>query len=314
MDTRQLKYFIEICRLKSLTYAADHCHVAASALSHHIANLETELGVALFQRKPRGMEPTASGLRLLSHARTILGAIDAATADLRDSQAEVSGEITVGMPNSVIRVIGASVMRTVLHDYPRVRLVLREGLSGATHSMLRSGTLDLALIFNPPAEAGTERQPLLTEELFCIGAPSVIGKDESAITFEEMARLPLMLLQSGVLARALVDKPGALARLEAAARIQLASVAATQAALIEGLGCTLAPKVLVPELLTTGHVIARPVVDPRPIRTLYLLTNTASEPTILREHMARLIRALIHAATAENRWPAARALKHSASA
>ncbi|MGY6535532.1 MAG: LysR family transcriptional regulator [Pararhodobacter sp.] len=308
MDARQLKYFVAVCRLKSLTHAADHCNVAPSALSHHIANLEAELGVTLFRRKPRGMEPTASGLRLLAHARAILSAIDTAIGDLRDGETEVSGEITVGMPYSVIKAIGAAVMRAVLNDYPRVRLILREGLSGATHSTLKTGALDLALIFNPPAEPETEREPLLTEELFCIGAPAVIGDDDGPITFDDMTALPLMLLQSGVLARALVDKPGALARLEAAARIQLASVAATQAALLEGLGCTLAPKVLVPELLATGAVIARRVTDPRPIRTLYMLTNRDAEPTILREHMAALIRSLVHRAIIDERWPAAQSL------
>ncbi len=308
MDTRQLRYFVAICRLRSLTHAADHCNVAASALSHHIANLEAELGAQLFLRKPRGMEPTASGLRLLQHAQAILSAIDTAITEVRDGQAEVSGEITVGMPYSVIKVIGAAVMRSVLHDYPKVRLVLREALSGATHSTLKLGALDLALIFNPPADAQTEREPLLMEELFCIGAPAVIGEDAIPITFDDMAELPLMLLQSGVLARALVDKPGALARLEAAARIQLASVAATQAALVEGLGCTLAPKVLVPELLASRQVIARPVIDPRPIRTLYMVTNRDSEPTILRERMATLIRELVRAAIIEGRWQAAKSM------
>jgi len=308
MDARQLKYFVAVCRLKSLTHAADHCNVATSALSHHIANLEAELGVTLFRRKPRGMEPTASGLQLLTHARAILSAIDTAIGDLRDGAAEVSGEISVGMPYSVIKVIGAAVMRAVLNDYPCVRLVLREGLSGATHSTLKTGALDLALIFNPPVEAETEREPLLTEELYCIGTPAVLGNETGPITFDAMAALPLMLLQSGVLVRALVDKPGALARLEAAARIQLASVAATQAALVEGLGCTLAPKVLVPELLASGAVIARQVTDPRPIRTLYLLTNREAEPTLLRERMAALIRTLVHRAIVEERWPAAQAL------
>ncbi len=308
MDTRQLKYFAAVCRLKSLSHAADHCNVAASALSHHIANLEAELGTQLFKRKPRGMEPTAAGLRLMNHAQSILAAMDAAVEDIRDGQAEVSGEITIGMPYSVIKVIGAALMRTVLNDYPKVRLLLREALSGTTHATLKEGALDLALIFNPPAEAHTERKPLLTEELFCIGAPSIVGHDPVPITFEEMAKLPVMLLQSGVLARALVDRPGALARLEAAARIQLASVAATQAALVEGLGCTLAPKVLVPELLATGQVQARPVTDPRPIRTLYMVTNRDAPPTVVRERMSALIRDLVRDAIVEGRWQAARSL------
>jgi LysR family transcriptional regulator, nitrogen assimilation regulatory protein len=308
MDMRQLKYLAAICRLKSLSHAADHCNVAASALSHHIANLEAELGTQLFERKPRGMEPTAAGLKLLHHAQSILAAVEAAVEDIRDGQAEVSGEITIGMPYSVIKVIGAGLMRTVLNDYAKVRLLLREALSGTTHATLKERTLDLALIFNPPAETHTEREPLLTEELFCIGAPSIIGRDPAPITFDEMAKLPVMLLQSGVLSRALVDKPGALARLEAAARIQLASVAATQAALVEGIG--LHPRA---EGAGPGTACHRPgsraprnrsSPDPDPLHG-----DQSRRPANSGcERMSALIRDLVRDAIAEGRWQAARSL------
>jgi LysR family nitrogen assimilation transcriptional regulator len=54
--------------------------VAQSALSHHISNLEAEFATFLFERKPRGMEPTAAGERLYEHARIILRAMAAAGA------------------------------------------------------------------------------------------------------------------------------------------------------------------------------------------------------------------------------------------
>jgi LysR family nitrogen assimilation transcriptional regulator len=116
--------------------------------------------------------------------------------------------------------------------------------------------------------------------------------------------------QLGVFAHHLVDRPGALARLEAAAGIQLASVAATLAALIEGLGCTLAPKFLVLELLATGQVQARPVTEPRPLRTLYMVTHRDAPPTVIRERIAALIRDLVRTAIAEGRWEAARSLNN----
>ena len=76
MDSRQLRYFVAMHDAGSLSGAAAMEHVAVSALSYHLGNLEAELGVALFRRKPRGLEPTAAGLRLYTHARAILRAID----------------------------------------------------------------------------------------------------------------------------------------------------------------------------------------------------------------------------------------------
>ena len=90
MDSRQLRYFAAIFEHRTLSNAAENLRVAASALSHHLANLEAELGVTLFDRKPRGMEPTAAGHRLHEHAKAILKAMAAAEADVREAGGEWS--------------------------------------------------------------------------------------------------------------------------------------------------------------------------------------------------------------------------------
>lgn len=305
MDTRQLRYFAAVCEFRNLSHAADHCNTAASALSHHISRLEEELETKLFVRKPRGMEPTAAGLKLLDHARFILSAFETAASDVRLGQADISGNIAIGMPYSVIKVIGSALMRTVMQDLPKVRLLIREGLSGMTYTALRTGEIEAALIFNPAPDSQTQRVPLIEEELFCIGQRDIIGDPDQPINLEDMADLPLALLQSGSLSRALVDRPAELARLEANARIQLASIAGTLGAMKEGLACTLAPKVLVSEELDSGDLVARPVVNPTPVRTLYLVSALDERPTFLRERIAGLVSDLVQEAVRDGRWQGA---------
>lgn len=305
MDTRQLRYFVAICEFRNLSHAADHCNTAASALSHHMASLEAELETKLFSRKPRGMEPTAAGLKLLAHAQQILSAFETAESEIRHGQAEISGHIAIGMPFSVIKVIGGALMRRVMEDYPRVRLLIREGLSGVTYDALRKGEVEAALIFNPPADSQTQRTPLLEEELFCIGHPDIVGDAHRPIRLEEMAELPLALLQTGALLRALIDRPAELARLEARARIRLASIAGTLCALEEGLACTLLPRVMVAAELASGQLVARAVTDPRPLRTLHLVSPLDTKPTFLRETVTALIVDLVRGAVRAGRWEGA---------
>src|SRR5712675_2946386 len=83
MDSRQLRYFIAVYEQRNLSRAADQANVAQSALSHHISNLEAEFAMPLFERKPRGMEPTAAGERLYEHARIILRAMAAAEREIK---------------------------------------------------------------------------------------------------------------------------------------------------------------------------------------------------------------------------------------
>src|SRR5690606_16733756 len=97
MDIRQLRYFAAVFEQGTLSSAAETVRIAPSALSLHLSNLEAELGVVLFVRKPRGMEPTAAGHRLYAHAKLILKAVAAAEADLREAGGEIAGTVAVGM-------------------------------------------------------------------------------------------------------------------------------------------------------------------------------------------------------------------------
>ena len=125
MDSRQLRYFAAIFEHRTLSNAAENLRVAASALSHHLANLEAELGVTLFDRKPRGMEPTAAGHRLHEHAKAILKAMAAAEADVREAGGEWS---EVGLISASSRV---SWDNAIKHALRRV-LIAIEGITQLT--------------------------------------------------------------------------------------------------------------------------------------------------------------------------------------
>src|SRR6516165_7520878 len=70
MDLRQLRYFVGIVQAGSLSRAADQMHVAQSALSHHLASLETELARQLVTRSPKGILLTEAGAVLYLHAES----------------------------------------------------------------------------------------------------------------------------------------------------------------------------------------------------------------------------------------------------
>ena len=72
MDIKQLTCFVSVFEHANLSHAASHLSIAQSAVSHHISNLEVQVGAPLFVRMPRGMKPTAAGQRLYGHAKAIL--------------------------------------------------------------------------------------------------------------------------------------------------------------------------------------------------------------------------------------------------
>lgn len=304
MDSRQLRYFVAMHDAGSLSGAAAMEHVAVSALSYHLGNLEAELGVALFRRKPRGLEPTAAGLRLYTHARAILRAIDDARADLLESQRAVTGEVAVGLAYSAVKAIGMPLARRVLQDYPGLRLSLTESLSGTTLLHLQSVDVDMALVYNPPATPILDRTPLLEERMVLIGRPDIIGTSPDPITADEVLDLPIILLRQGVSARALMEDTGLLKKLEARARLQMNSVQAIGDALVAGLGCAIGTDLFMHERLQSGELISRPIIAPVLHRTLYLCQLTTRPPTVAREVIHDLIVQLVLEAVASGAWPA----------
>src|ERR1700704_2713966 len=169
MDSRQLRYFIAVYEQRNLSRAADQASVAQSALSHHIANLEAEFATPLFERKPRGMDPTAAGERLYEHARIILRAMASAEQEVRQGSGQIAGDISIGMANSGVKTIGVPLMKYVLANYPNLKLALTESLSGATLLNLLASEVDLALVYNPPSEKDLIAEPVLQEQMFCVG-------------------------------------------------------------------------------------------------------------------------------------------------
>ena len=304
MDSRQLRYFIAVYEQRNLSRAADQASVAQSALSHHISNLEAEFATPLFERKPRGMEPTAAGERLYEHARIILRAMAAAEREIREGSSVIAGDISIGMANSGVKAIGVPLMRTVLAKYPNLKLSLTESLSGATLLHLMASEVDLALVYNPPSEKDLIAEPVLEEQMYCVGTAKLVGKSKAPITFEEVTRLPLITLLHGLSSRALLDDPVLLKRLEANAILHLNSISGMTGALLAGLGCAVATKLFVKEQLQAGTLIAREVIEPKLTRTLYLCRLRNRPMTYVMEEMRRLMLALVADQVGQGAWEA----------
>lgn len=304
MDSRQLRYFIAVYEQRNLSRAADQANVAQSALSHHISNLEAEFATPLFERKPRGMEPTAAGERLYEHARIILRAMAAAEREIKEGGSVIAGDLSIGMANSAVKAIGVPLMRTVLAKYPDLKMSLTESLSGATLLHLMASEVDLALVYNPPSEKDLVAEAVLEEQMFLVGTAKLIGKSKAPIAFEELTRLPLILLLHGLSSRALLDDPVLLKRLESNAILHLNSITGMTGALLAGLGCAVATKLFAQEQLASGQLLAREVIEPKLTRTLYLCRLRNRPMTYAMEEIRRLMLALIAEQVGRGAWEA----------
>jgi DNA-binding transcriptional LysR family regulator len=122
VNLQQLSYVVAVAELGNFTRAAERCFVAQSALSHHVAKLEQELGSRLFHRTSRSVALTPAGAALLPAARECLAAAERARAEVHAATGQIRGRLAVGMIPTASAVDVPAVLRVVHSDYPQVQI------------------------------------------------------------------------------------------------------------------------------------------------------------------------------------------------
>lgn len=136
-------YLDAVVRCGGFTRAAEQLHVAQSAVSAQIRQLEADLGVTLLTRTTRRMSLTAAGDLFLARARRILTELDAARGDLDDLGAVLRGRVTLGATPIVGRIDLPTILAGFHRRYPGVALALRTGLIADLLDTLDTGDVDL---------------------------------------------------------------------------------------------------------------------------------------------------------------------------
>ncbi|MGD0197723.1 MAG: LysR substrate-binding domain-containing protein [Solirubrobacteraceae bacterium] len=167
----RLRVFVEVAKQGSISAAAEELSYTQSAVSQQIAALESETGVTLVERLPRGVRLTTAGETLLSHAEGILGRLAAAEADmeaiagLRGGQLRIASFPTAG---ATLLPLAIALFRA---QHPEVELTLAEGEPEEIAPRLHAGEFDLALLFEFEGTSDAlfsylDRQPLFEDPLF----------------------------------------------------------------------------------------------------------------------------------------------------
>jgi DNA-binding transcriptional LysR family regulator len=147
LDVTRLRVLAAVARYGSVTAAARALNYAQPSVSHHLARLEAETGTQLVQRSGRGIELTDAGRLLAGRAEEILGRLDAAEQELAAHVGQREERIRVaGFPSALATMVpmGAAWLRA---EYPGVELLLTEAEPQAALHLLRSGQVDVALVF-----------------------------------------------------------------------------------------------------------------------------------------------------------------------
>lgn len=146
MDLTQLSYFQTAARLGNFTQAAGELHITQPALSKMISNLESELGVRLFDREGKRVRLNAHGEVVLRHANELFNRLDAMRSELADLDGSISGPVNIGLSIPLREPdLFLAILRGFLDENPDVQVTYRQMNTKNLVHALRNKTIDVAI-------------------------------------------------------------------------------------------------------------------------------------------------------------------------
>ena len=198
MDLKQIESFVRVAEMGSFTRAALALGLPQPLLSRHVRQLEVELRQTFLLRNGRGVSLTEPGMVLLEHGRGILHQVALVREELESVRDALGGHVSIGLPPSLSRLITVPLTLEFRKRMPHAHLTLTEGFSVSMNEGLRSGRLDMAVVYNIPHSPDIETRLLHREALVLISSQASIKNLKGSalkpkMALSALATLPLIV-------------------------------------------------------------------------------------------------------------------------
>ena len=170
-DLTSLKLFVQVTESKSITKGAERMHLSLPAVSNRIKELESQAGVRLLYRAPKGVAVTPAGQVLLQHALTLLSQVENLKDDMQRFCEGVKGHIRVFANTTAVTEFMPEVLAGFLADHPNIDVDLQERLTTEIIRGVLDGTTDLGIMSGPVDTDGLEKHYFSTDRLVLAVTP-----------------------------------------------------------------------------------------------------------------------------------------------
>ena len=196
ISLKQVRYFIAAAELGQISHAAVELNVSQSAVTSAIQQLETILGVKLFERTPSGVALTVEGNRFLPRARNILAAVNEAVSIRASSNQVISGKVRVGITYTVAGYFLPQNYARFTRAYPNITIDLYEASRSVIEQAMLDSALDIGVILISNIENSDRLQ---TQELIRSRRRLWVSSDHrllkmERVTLADVAEEPMIML------------------------------------------------------------------------------------------------------------------------
>jgi DNA-binding transcriptional LysR family regulator len=285
---RQIRAFLTVAEFGSFTRAAERLHIAQPALSQHVRELESELGVRLLDRTTRRVELTEAGREFRNAAAKIVDDLENAARNAHELAERKRGKVTVAAPPLLSAGILPWAIADFRRQYPGIQVSVLEARADEIVEHVRSGSADCGFGTFRSGEDGIDATPLTTDSLALFCASSSPLADKKRMTWNELANLPLLTLTRDSGIRLLVEFGFEAAQIPLNPAYEVSYVTTALAMVEAGLGVAVLPTYALIAARKTA-VTAVPLVKPVITRDVVLITQTGRSQSPALSSFARLL-------------------------
>ncbi len=288
LEVRHLQLVAAIHRLGTITAAASELNLTQPAASHALSKLEGRLGVRMFERGPEGMAITPEGQRVLEASTRILGELDRVEYDVRQLAGGTRGVVRLSTECYTAYRWVPEVVRRLRAEYPGVELRLQPEATYRAAEALRTGELDLALMYAVPDDPAFVTAPVLHDEVVAVVPPEHAWAGRAWVQAADFASETLLVHmnpEDSVLYRVMLKPAG----VRPAGVVELRLTEALVEAVRAGLGVAALARWAVAPEVEAGLLAAIPISRGGLHRTWYAV---ARRERAALPHIARLLHLL----------------------
>lgn len=274
MDFRKLEAFCKVYELKSFSKAGLELQLSQPTISAHVANLEDELGVPLFDRLGRTVMATQAGDVLYRGARQVfqqVGRINSEIGLLRDM---VVGDLLLGGSTIPANYILPPLLKQFLAMYPSLRVHMTIGDTDAIIRQVGQGRLELGIVGSQPEQQGIAATPLHKDELVMVATPGLLEGRETPKTLRDLRPWPWIFRERGSGTRRYVEtmlKAAGIAIGDLKVALWVESTEAAIQCVRAGLGVSVVSRLAAQPCLERGELVCLDVIPQKLERSFYLI-------------------------------------------
>lgn len=272
MQLRSLRYFHELASSTSLRKASERLHVAPTAISRQIEQLEHHFGAALFERGPRGIRLTPEGEFLAGRVDTVLRELDQVRTLISERRNLEEGKVSVFATEGVVSGLLAPVLAAFTRRYPRIQFDITVATASETLCALSESRADFAIGYYLPHRDDIEKIAHVDVWHHVLLKPGHPLCTRSSVKLADLADEPLVFPDSAFATRQAIDRVARLRGLSLRPTFTTGSLETQQALARQGAALLIRPSFARPvsgaddqggaALLDESGLCAVPIADP----------------------------------------------------